>query len=138
MPHIPAASSPPDQRQPWRHAAKLATLKRVPGRGPSDHLAGSVERSVWINALAKSYSVIGSERALPPGALIAQRHHAPNSERVVSTFVMHKRPDGSNPDQSDWSYVVLDEADRVVAEGRLPRCHRCHAEARHDHLFGPP
>ncbi len=134
----PKPQGKPSARAPWRHAAQLRTLKRVGGRGPSDHLAGTVERTVWTNDLASSYAILGSERRFGSGTLIAQRHHRPNERAILNTFVMLKGAPGSAPDQSDWIYVVLDGADRVIVQGRLTRCHRCHAEARHDHVFGPP
>ena len=134
----PKIKEKPTARSPWSHAAQLRTLKRVGGRGPSDHLGGTVERTVWTNDLASSYPILGSERRFARGALIAQRHHRPNEQAILNTFVMLKGPPGSAPAQSDWIYVVLDGSDRVIVQGRLTRCHRCHAEARHDHVFGPP
>jgi hypothetical protein len=64
--------------------------------------------------------------------LIAQRHHPPGSDAVVSWYVMEKRSADS------WRFLVLDPERRVAAREDLAPCVRCHVEAPHDHLFGPP
>ena len=125
---LPAAA-----RQPWPHAAEVASLSLVPGRGPSEHLDGAVERTVLVNEAASGYLHLVRGRPLPAGAIVAQRHHPRGSEDVTSWYVMRK-------DKGErWSFWVLDPELRVATtrEAVAP-CARCHVEAPYQGLFGPP
>ena len=75
---------------------------------------------------------------MPPGAIIAQLHHLPGSDDVVTVFVMEKREPGKAPAVGDWEYLVLDELWRVEAQGGLQVCADCHRSGARDWLFGLP
>lgn len=132
QPPVPRATAiPAAERKPWPRAAELDAMTAVAGRGPSEHLSGRYDRRVRVNAKASHYVDLIGHRALPIGALIAQSHHPSGSETVVSWYVMEKREQG-------WHFLVLDPERRVAARNDLGPCARCHAEAPHDRLFGPP
>lgn len=129
---VPRASAiPAAKRRRWPRADELDALTAVPGRGMSEHLGVRYERSVLINETAESYRRLIPHQPLPVGTLVAQRHHPPGSDAVVSWYLMEKTPEG-------WRFLVLDPERRVAAREDLEPCLRCHAEAPHDHLFGPP
>ncbi|MEQ9322593.1 MAG: hypothetical protein RIF41_25735 [Polyangiaceae bacterium] len=131
-PAVPRATAiPAAKRVAWPRAAELDAFTAVAGRGPSEHLSGRYERRVRVNDRAAGYVELVPHRALPVGAVVAQSHHASGSEAIASWYVMEKTPDG-------WRFVVLDPERRVAAHEDLEPCARCHAEAPHDGLFGPP
>ena len=135
----PPGAIPPEQRQRWSEADTLPSLRQVGGRGPSEHLSHrGLERTVRINEEASDYVALRPGHSLPAGALIVQLHHLPDSDELVTAFVMRKHPAGSAPRHADWEYVVLDSQLRVETAGAPPLCARCHLEAPHDSLFGPP
>jgi hypothetical protein len=68
-------------------------------------------------------------RSLPPGAALAAFQSGSATGEPVSVYGMRKATDGP------WSYVVADGEGRVIAEGALPLCEGCHAEAPADHVF---
>lgn len=125
-----ATAIPVSDRVPWARADELDALVVVSGRGPSEHLSGRYERRVRVNEAAAGYTDLVPHRELPVGALVAQSHHPPGSDAVVSWYVMEKL-------EGSWRFLVLDPERRVAATQDLEPCRRCHAEAPGDHLFGP-
>lgn len=143
----PTAEAPPTTtRDPgiegplrrWVDADQLPKLKTLGGRTRSEHLGGHFERTVSINFEAESYTISASSLPMPVGALIAQHHHRRGHKESRNTFIMIKKSAGYAPKQHNWQFLVLDSKQRLLAEGKLPRCARCHLEAPHDGLFGPP
>jgi hypothetical protein len=120
----------PRRRSRWRLADAVAGLRRVPGRGTSEHDEG-LERSVLVNEAAAPYLELAGPAPLAEGALIVQRHHPEGSDEVLSLFAMLKLPSGR------WEFTVLDPALRVAATPHAA-CGQCHAQAPFDGLFGPP
>ncbi|HHH30433.1 MAG TPA: hypothetical protein ENK57_19120 [Polyangiaceae bacterium] len=130
---VPRATAiPVAERETWPHAAVLEAMTPVDGRGPSEHLSGRYERRVRVNEEASRYRELVSHQRLPVGAIVAQSHHPSGSEAVVSWYVMEKIA------EERWRFLVLDPERRIAAHEDLELCVRCHAEAPHDHLFGPP
>lgn len=129
----------PAARQRWERADELAALTAVAGRSRSEHLDGSFERSVLVNAAAAGYLVAGApDEPFPAGSLIVQAHHAAGSTEGGPYFAMLKLAAGSAPAQRDWEFLVLDAELRVAARGHIEPCVRCHLEAPRDAVFGPP
>ncbi len=132
-------ATPPAKRPRWERAGQLAELQLLGGRGRSEHLDGSFERTVRINPIASQYlHLVGGGAGLAQGALVVQQHHRPGSKAVVATYAMEKRAAGFSNQSADWEYFVIDEKNRVAARGPMPLCSRCHLEAPQDCLFGPP
>jgi hypothetical protein len=129
---------PPDRRQPWPHLSSLPTFTTVGERRRSDHLGGQYEATLRRNSLAAGYERPGAPAELPPGAIVAQLHHRPESDEVVAVFVMEKMPRGHAPARGDWDFTVLDDRWRVEARGELRLCADCHRAATRDGLFGLP
>jgi len=130
---------PPAARVPWALAADLSGLTPAGGRSPSEHFDGQLERTVLVNDKAARYRTLSSSEPFPQGALIVQQHHPKGgSDKPHSTFVARKKAPGFAPEQCDWELQVIDAESRVAATGRLKLCARCHQEAPHDCIFGPP
>lgn len=127
---------PAEKRTRWDLADALPTFRKLDGRDPSEHFAGNFERTLAINEAAAGYAL--PHPRMGPGAVIVQHHHAPEREAVVATLAMRKREAGYSPKFDDWEYIVLDEQLRVAAIGTLDVCARCHVEAPHAGVFGPP
>lgn len=68
---------------------------------------------------------------MPKGASVVAFHSTAGSGAPASTYAMRKRPNGV------WDYSIADTEDRMVAQGSLPLCGRCHADAPSDSLFVP-
>ena len=136
LPPAPRAQPIPEaERRRWEHADLLAATTQVGGRGPSEHRPAGQDRTVVVNQAASTYAELVSGTRLPRGALVAQRHHDNDSDAVRSWYVMLRPSEG--PDDG-WQFIVLDAELRVAAHRDLQLCARCHLEAPHDALFGPP
>lgn len=70
-------------------------------------------------------------RTLPIGTAAVAFHSHPASPALESIFAMSKRAEGR------WDFLVADPRGNVIAEGALPRCTRCHADAPADSMFVP-
>ena len=86
---------------------------------------------------AGTYPALGPSSRLPPGATLVERLFTPGAAAPLAYFVMVKRPPGFDAAGGDWEYLVVSPAAEIEQRGALPLCARCHAEAPHDHLFGP-
>ncbi|MCS6901451.1 MAG: hypothetical protein RMJ98_03610 [Myxococcales bacterium] len=82
------------------------------------------------------YPRMSPEIVVPEGAIALEFHHdlSGNAQLI---YAMEKRAAGFDPGGGDWEYLVLNPEGVVETRGILPFCARCHAEAPHDHLFGP-
>lgn len=100
-------------------------------------MSGDLEAEVLANDAAKAYPPLGPQGALPPGAVLVEAHYRAGSAEPVVLFAMAKQPPGFDPEGGDWEYLIIEPGGLVNERGRLPLCARCHAEAPHDHLFGP-
>jgi hypothetical protein len=138
----PAAPRPssiePGKRIRWARADDVATLTQVGGRAPSQHGDGAWERTVWVNEAAAGYRTAAGGATMPAGALLLQRHHAVGQAHTTTIYLMEKLAGGASPGTGDWRYLVLDAELRVAASEQLQICARCHLEAPHGSLFGPP
>lgn len=83
------------------------------------------------------YPALGPESRLAPGATLVERLFAPGAAAPLTYFVMVKRAPGFDAAGGDWEYLVVSPGAEIEQRGTLPLCGRCHAEAPHDHLFGP-
>lgn len=131
---------PEPERRRWQHAEALAGFNRVGGRGPSEHQASGYERTVVVNDAARGYAQLVAESIMAAGAMVAQRHHPAGSDEVSSWYVMFKPAltEARESQPQGWRFLVLDARLRVAASDDLELCARCHLEAPHDGLFGPP
>ena len=88
------------------------------------------------SALWAAYPRLTPESVAPEGA-IAVEVHQDLSGNPQQLYAMEKRSPGFDPGGGDWEYLVLAPDGSVETRGILAFCARCHAEAPHDHLFGP-
>jgi hypothetical protein len=132
------AAPPPKPRERWEPFAKLANLRTALTRAPSQHFAGAHDGEVLANEVAADYPALGPRRTLPAGAMLVETLRVRGRDDVVGHLVMTKRPPGSDAAAGDWEYAIVTAAGEVEARGSLAACVRCHAEAPHDRLFGPP
>lgn len=129
---------PVERRRPWAHASELPRFLAVPGRARSDHGLGDLERTVRVDDGARAYAEGRPRGPWPVGARLVEALHSSGSDTVRVLYAMTKLPQGSSPATNDWEFEVLDPEARVAAEGDLSACARCHADAPHDGVFGPP
>jgi hypothetical protein len=82
------------------------------------------------------YPKLSPDSVVPEGSIALEFHHdlAGNAQPI---YAMEKRAAGFDPGGGDWEYLVINPEGVVETRGILPFCARCHAEAPHDHLFGP-
>jgi hypothetical protein len=121
----------------WELAGKLSSLRKAAPRARSQHLSGDLEAEVLANDEARAYPPLGPQGALPPGAVLVEAHYRAGNADPVVLFAMAKQPPGFDPGGGDWEYLIVEPSGLISERGRLPLCARCHAEAPHDHLFGP-
>lgn len=126
------------KRRRWAHAPASGDLLAVPGRERSEHGSGAYERTVQVDRGFASYLAIAGLRHVPEGTTVLERLHPVGGASVDAVFAMRKMASGSAPWAGDWEFAVLDPLLRVAVEGDLSACARCHLEAPHDGLFGPP
>ena len=126
-----------DQRKPWRHAARFDTFTAVPARGPSEHLGGSYLRRVWVAEPTPRYARGLLTTPLPPTTIIVQQHSLPDTPAVAANyFVMERRAVPNSA--ARWHFSVLDGQLRVATKKAPAACARCHSDAPHHGVFGPP
>ncbi|MBM4374562.1 MAG: hypothetical protein FJ095_05705 [Deltaproteobacteria bacterium] len=123
-------------RRPWVHAA--AAFLAVAGRERSEHGVGGHERTVLVDEGARAYAEGHPRAPWPTGARLVERLHPAGSDGLTLLFTMTKLAPGTSPGTLDWAFEVLDPSWRVAVEGDLSACARCHAEAPHAGVFGPP
>jgi hypothetical protein len=75
------------------------------------------------------YQNLVAGSVLPSGTIVVQSHRD-KTGRQGPTYVMAKVPKG-------WTFSELDGQGRILREGNLAACARCHAEAVADSVFGP-
>lgn len=105
-------------------------------RAPSGHLTGELEGEILAGG-AGTYPALGPGSRIGPGATLVERLSAPGAAAPLVYLVMVKRAPGFDAGGGDWEYLVVSPAAEIDQRGVLPLCARCHAEAPHDHLFGP-
>ncbi len=137
-PRSSAAPAPPKPRERWEPFATLSTLRPAAPRAPSQHFAGAHDGEVVTNAAAAAYPTLGPRSDLPVGSMIVETHRSRGRDDIVAHLVMTKRSPGFDPRGGDWEYAVVTATGEIEDRGPLPTCARCHAEAPHDRLFGPP
>jgi hypothetical protein len=92
---------------------------------------------VHVNsALWPVYPRLAPGVVVPEGSIAVEFHHDLNGD-AQQIYAMEKRAPGFDPAGGDWEYLVLQPGGSVETRGPLAFCARCHAEAPHDHLFGP-
>jgi len=96
------------------------------------HAGGPYRARVHVNPQAfEAYASLAAGSELPVGSILVQ-FHLDASDRRGPAFVMQKQA------SLHWSFSVLDSGGRVIRDGELRDCARCHAEGVADFLFGPP
>lgn len=124
---------------PWAPMASVSSFptaddRRLPSSG---HNPPYWSGEVRVNpVLWATYPRLEPEKPAPEGAIALEFHHdlAGNAQQI---YAMEKRAAGFDPGGGDWEYLVINPQGLVETRGILPFCARCHAEAPHDHLFGP-
>lgn len=120
------ASSAPFSFGPLEGLAVVAELR-------SAHPSGDYRAEVLATS-SFGYGRLG--RAAPAeGDLFVERLRPEGSDGVSLTYVMRREAVGYYPAGGDFRYGVLGPDGAVQAEGKLPLCARCHAEAPRDFLF---
>lgn len=66
--------------------------------------------------------------AMPAGAIIVKENYAPDSTYAAAT-VMYK-VSGYDPQNNDWFWMKRNADGTVEAQGRVPMCAGCHAQAK--------
>jgi hypothetical protein len=119
----------------WRHADDVGSLVVVREHQRSSHFLGHPDVELRVNQQAAAYGKSGE--SLGEGALVVATHALPEG---AIRFAMEKRRGASPDDPSGlaWEYTVVDETSHAVEHGRIATCVRCHEEAAHDEIFGPP
>jgi hypothetical protein len=99
----------------------------------SGHPAGDFRGEILASP---SFPYAKAGRAAPrEGELFVERLRREGSDDVALTYVMRREAAGYFPSGGDFRYGVLGPAGEVQAEGKLPLCARCHAEAPRDFLY---
>ena len=128
------ASSP----APPKRRIDLAALASLPvvDRRPTAHPIGPAFASIRTNDLAAAYGTRG-RAPFAPGARLVESI-APDAESPATLhYAMIREPDDATPGTGGWRYEVIDASGTVQAEGALPLCARCHAEAAREWVFEP-
>ena len=134
-PRTPAVSS----AEPWAPLASASSFVAVDDRQmpSSGHNPPYWSGMVRVNAtLREPYQRLAPGQTVPEGSIALESHLDLNGA-TQSLYAMEKRAPGFDPGGGDWDYVVLSPTGQVESRGALSFCSRCHAEAPHDHLFGP-
>lgn len=93
---------------------------------------------MFINGEASRYSALGPEEALPLGAVVVEALFEPGAAKPAMLFVMEKQTAAKHTSGEDWAFLIVSPDGIVQEQGRTPLCIRCHAEAPHHFIFGPP
>ncbi len=105
-------------------------------RRPTAHPIGPAFASIRTNDLAAAYGTRG-RAPFAPGARLVESI-APDAESPATLhYAMTREPDDARPGTGGWRYEVIDATGTVQAEGALPLCARCHAEAAREWVFEP-
>lgn len=132
-----AAPAPRAKSRPAPLWAAFDEVRRWPtvGRKPEaarDHAGGRYVGTVRVSPDARAaYAALTRGSTLPADSVVAMFHEDAQGHGSGPVYVMHKRDAG-------WRYLVLTPDGHIQAQGVLPLCERCHAEATADHLFGHP
>jgi hypothetical protein len=110
----------------WPERGRTATAH--PGRARRVALRASPE--------ADGYGRRGRQ-AFDEGATLLASLESSDGGPVIAHYLMRKERPGYFPEGGDWRYAVVSPAGEVLADGKLPLCARCHAEATREHLFEP-
>jgi hypothetical protein len=73
-----------------------------------------------------SYAALVTDTVFPEGAVLVEL-----TRGTGHSYAMRKTG-------GTWSYIELDARGAVLANGSLPLCIACHAQAPADRVFGPP
>jgi len=121
----------------------MAALGSMQGSGSSfasrGHFVDARPATVLVNALAAApYAARRSAdgQRFPVGALLVQQHAGGRGDEAGPLFVMRKRERGYFEAGGDWDYAVVQPQGALEAQGQLPLCARCHAEAPSAWVFG--
>jgi hypothetical protein len=129
------AATPPAAPKRRIDLAALETLSVV-DRRPTAHPVGPAFASIRVNDLATGYGTRGRP-PFAPGARLVESI-APDAESPATLYyAMTREPDDTKPGAGGWRYEVIDASGTVLAEGALPLCARCHAEAAREWVFEP-
>lgn len=125
--------SPPNRPLPdFDELLSWSELGRVTTAHP-----GSARRAVLrASPEAADYGRRGRQPFVPDATLVASLHSS-DGAAALTHYVMRKREPGYFPEGGDWEYAVVSPEGKLLAEGRLALCARCHAEATREHVFEP-
>jgi hypothetical protein len=131
----PAASSPPPPSKPLPGFDALVGWAEL-GRVPTGHPGSARRAALRVSPEASGYGRRGRQPFAPDAVLVASLHSSDGAP-ALTHYLMRKREPGYFPEGGDWEYAVVSPEGRVLAEGRLGLCARCHAEATREHVFEP-
>jgi hypothetical protein len=106
------------------------------GRVPTGHPGGARRAALRTSPEASGYGRRGRAPFAPHAVIVASLHSSDGAP-ALAHYLMRKREPGYFPEGGDWEYAVVSPEGRVLAEGRLVLCARCHAEATREHVFEP-
>jgi hypothetical protein len=118
---------------PWSDFPRLHDFVPVTDVPHSAHILGED-----AGHISRSPEALADLRASQPaGAVIAESLASDPDAPLESYFVMRKLAAGANPAGGDWEYLVVKPDGSMSAQGKLPLCQRCHAEAGPSFVFSP-
>ncbi len=122
----------------WDHLKKEGYAKKWkmwPGttplyKGPEPHGAFL---TTYINDAAYK-AITGKKGRFPDGAMIAQDNFS-KDKKLKNIDVMYKVK-GYNPKGGDWFWVQFRTDGRIIADGKIDECIKCHdAQKKNDYVY---
>jgi hypothetical protein len=122
----------------WDHLKKEGYAKKWklwPGttplyKGPEPHGAFL---TTYVNDVAYK-AITGKKGKFPDGAIIAQDNFS-KDKKLKNIDVMYKVK-GYNPKEGDWFWVQLRTDGRILSEGKIDECIKCHvAQKGNDYVY---
>ncbi|MCX5853339.1 MAG: cytochrome P460 family protein, partial [Deltaproteobacteria bacterium] len=79
-------------------------------------------------------AITGKKGKFPDGAMIAQDNFS-KDKKLMNIDVMYKVK-GYNPKEGDWFWVQFRTDGRIISEGKIDECIKCHvAQKGNDYVY---
>jgi hypothetical protein len=99
----------------------------------------SVPRKIKFRVTDKNGAEHFEERTIYYTPYAGKNGHHYRAARKTGLFIMYKMDPATPGTDEGWVYgTVTADGKEVTGAGRLENCMKCHMEAPHDRLFGPP
>jgi len=97
------------------------------------HPPGTELATIHVNPdVRETYRTLQPGTTLPVGTVVAELQQDPATGKAGLGYVMTKLG------KDRWDFMLLGADGRILEQGEVPPCVRCHAEAVADSLFGAP